>query len=116
MQEVRALLPEGNGFVLHDDLEVFYAADVRRRRSREVDFGVWWTLPGQDWPYWRVTWVELTGEVIAVVQLPNGLGTTVSHVGFPSEAAVDAALDGWPEHCHEGGLGWLWDRLAKGIA
>jgi hypothetical protein len=114
MQAVRELLPEADGFVVHQDLEAFYISDERRRRSREVDYGVWWTLPAQDWPYWRVSWVEATGEFYAVAQLASGDGTTVAHAGFPSEEAAEAALAGWEDHCHEGGLGWVWARLVNG--
>lgn len=113
MQEVRTFLPEGNGFILHADLEAFYATDERRRHSPEVDYGVWWTLPGQRWPYWRVSWVEATGEVYAVAQLPSGDGTTVAHAGFATQEAAETALQGWAEHCHEGGLDWLWGRLVN---
>lgn len=101
------------GFVLHDDVATFYAGDARRERSPEVDFGVWWTLPGETWPNWRVSWVEATGEVYAVAQTQGDLGPVVSRAGFPTREGVEAALEGWADHCHQGGLRWLWERLAS---
>lgn len=101
----------GPGFQVFDTLEAFYR-DQRRARSGEVDFGVWWTLPEQRWPNWRVSWVAATGEVYAVAQT-HAMGPVVARGGFPTREAVEAALDGWTEHCgSSGGLGWLWERLA----
>lgn len=105
----------GPGFQVFDTLEAFYA-DERRARSGEVDFGVWWTLPGQRWPNWRVSWVRDTGEVYAVAQTSKK-GPVVARSGFPTREAVEAALEGWTGHCGRGGgLGWLWERLAAQMA
>ena len=38
-----------------------------RATSREIDFGVNWTLKGEGrWPFWRLSWIETTGELYAV--------------------------------------------------
>lgn len=49
-------------------VEVFYADDERRRRSPELDFGVWWRDRGG--VVYRLSWVEATGELIAVQLTP----------------------------------------------
>lgn len=101
----------GPGFQVFSTLEAFYA-DERRAGSGEVDFGVWWTLPEQRWPNWRVSWVRDTGEVYAVAQTREK-GPVVARGGLPSREYVEAALESWTEHCgRSGGLGWLWERLA----
>ncbi len=115
---------------IYDSLEAFYAADERRRRSGEADYGVWWT---DVWslPCWRVSYIQATGEVYAV----EGSGGRVEVLGVvPPDPADDGAaypygdkrvqqtyyrtldriLAGWPEHCGEpGGLQWVRDALRK---
>jgi hypothetical protein len=51
----------------YDSVEAFYDADDRRRWSGEVDFGVWWRAAGV---VYRLTWVEATGELVAVQLTP----------------------------------------------
>ena len=52
---------------MYPTLEAYYAADERRRRSEETDYGVHWRLHG--WEYrWRVSYVRNTGEIYAVHQ------------------------------------------------
>lgn len=66
---------DGSGAALADPLEpilhqmsafssidLFYDLDERRRRSREIDYGVWWRWHDE---LYRVSWVEATGELIA---------------------------------------------------
>lgn len=48
-------------------VEAFYAADERRRRSPELDFGVGWRAADV---VYRLTWVDATGELIAVQLTP----------------------------------------------
>ena len=48
-------------------LEAYYAADERRLRSEEADYGV--SLRLQGWDYrWRVSYIRNTGEVYVVHQ------------------------------------------------
>jgi hypothetical protein len=51
----------------YSSVEAFYAADERRRRSPELDFGVWWRAAGV---VYRLTWVDATGELVAVQLTP----------------------------------------------
>ena len=47
------------------DVERFYDEDPRRRSSREIEFGNFWSL-GKLESRWFVSWIEDTGELIAV--------------------------------------------------
>ena len=108
------------------DLEEFYAADERRRRSAELEFGRdWHDLVGRC----GVSWVEDTGEVY-VMREPNAavtgsgagdlelvpmsdhaLGVEVLGVvmGRPS---VESVMSGWEQQMSEaGGIEWLRDRV-----
>lgn len=113
--------PEG-----FDSQEAFYAADERRRLSPEVDFGVWWRGPAAS--VFRLTWVEETGEVIAVSLAPATFafndGSVLVRAGEPgavfrlavleSREAVEQALAGWAYVCGEpDSLGWARGRLAR---
>jgi len=67
----------------------------RRRRSGEVDFGVHWRLaPGVEFPRWRVSWIEGTGDFYAV-ELTTDRYIVLGH--HESREGVEAALDGWAE-------------------
>jgi hypothetical protein len=118
------------------DVEAFYAADERRRRSGEVDFGVWWRHGRR---IYRISWVAVTGELIAVQLSPptvqpfsfgaepaglsrGGLGVvvyggearTVSVLArIDTEAELEQILDGWAEVCGaEDSLVWIRRQLA----
>src|SRR5215831_2160011 len=61
-------------------LEDFWREDIERERSPECDYGVHWAGPGEGrpgaWPLWRVSYLQYTGEVVAVCQMegcPVGL-------------------------------------------
>lgn len=47
-----------------------WAEQPERKRSPESDYGSWWTLRGDNnypqFPRWRVSWIEKTGELYAV--------------------------------------------------
>jgi hypothetical protein len=120
-------------------LDVYYESDERRRRSREIDFGVWWKLGAETF---RVTWVEATGELIAVRLGPGrggrGLIKIVTHEAgpalllgqgavnlggepmevyelavIPDEDEVEGLLAGWAEVCDEpNSLAWIVGRCA----
>jgi len=73
-----------------------WISDPRRARSPEVDFGVWWRLGKQNWPQWRVSWIEATGELYArELELDSDryiiLGT------FATLEEVQARMAGWAE-------------------
>ena len=73
-----------------------WISDPRRARSPELDFGCWWTLGGRDWPRWRVSWIEATGELYAKEQAPDSdrfiiLGT------FATRKEIESRLAGWAE-------------------
>jgi hypothetical protein len=112
-------------------LDLFYELDERRRRSPELDFGVWWRW-GND--HYRLTWVDATGELIAVrmgaprfdrmiqVATHGFLAFDVAASGEPMQvyvlavisfrAQVEQLLDGWAEVCGEpGSMGWVAERL-----
>lgn len=88
-------------------LNDFYKVD-ERKRSPELDFGVWWRK-GTNYPTYRVSWVENTGEVYAV----NLQNDDVDILGkVEGRDQVEAALEGWPEYCGPlFGFDWLKGRL-----
>jgi hypothetical protein len=66
-----------------------------RRRSPEVDFGVWWRVPGSLYT-WRVSWVQNTGELYARELAPDG-DRFVLLGAFLTREAVEARMAGWAE-------------------
>jgi len=75
-----------------------------RRRSPELDFGVWWR---EAWavPTYRISWVEDTGEVIAVENRNDQAGDRYEIIGKTepkNREAIENKLKGWAEKC--GGL------------
>ena len=66
-----------------------------RERSPEVDFGVWWRVPGS--PYtWRVSWIQDTGELYARELVPDS-DRFILLGAFPTREAVEARMAGWAE-------------------
>jgi hypothetical protein len=66
-----------------------------RKRSRELDYGVWWR-DGRNYPTYRVTWVANTGEVYAIDQQE----IRIELLGkVPTESEVERLLDGWSGIC-----------------
>lgn len=111
------------------DLDRFYELDERRRRSPEVDYGVWWRWHGCNY---RITWVEATGELIAVRLGPTQVRRIggVSHAdgllalfaGEPMDVYVlatladrdtaERVLEGWADACGQpDSLAWVARRL-----
>ena len=74
-----------------------WADDPRRKASKEVDFGVHWTLDGH-WPTWRVSWIEETGELYAR-ELDGGDRYILLGV-FPKREEVETFMEGWAEGPH----------------
>ena len=116
------------------DIEQFYSADERRRRSVEVEFGNnWFDAKGSRY---ELSWVEDTGELYAMLELTPEADTWTPFGDIEVEdAAVDSlvvtvlgniatrdeveqVLDGWAGHMVEpDGVHWVAERLqAAGIA
>ena len=116
------------------DIEQFYSADERRRRSGEVEFGNnWFDAKGSRY---ELSWVEDTGELYAMLELTpeadtwtpfgdvevedssvDSLAVTVLGT-LATRAEVDQVLEGWAERMLEpDGVHWVAERLqAAGIA
>ncbi|MHB1503303.1 MAG: hypothetical protein ACYCTL_05205 [Acidimicrobiales bacterium] len=114
------------------DIEEFYEADERRRRSEEIELG-------QDWrdthgARYELSWVVDTGELYVMreptVPMTEDPFGDVFNTSFPvNELAVavigwiatqqelDALLDGWQQAmASPDGVGWLAERLrSRGV-
>ena len=109
---------------MYPTLDAYYAADERRLRSEECDYGVHWRLDG--WEYrWRVSYVRNTGEVYAV-NLGSTIGPVFVMAIIPPDpvadgdrrslfyATLEMILEGWPDQCgRPDSLRWVRDRLAN---
>jgi len=111
------------------DIEEFYAADERRRRSEEVEFGTDWA-DAQEARY-ELSWVVDTGELYVmreplVKMLEDPFGDvfdpsvptdqlSVAVVGWiPERAEVEDVLSGWQAAmAAPDGIGWLAERLRQ---
>ena len=72
---------------VYPTLEAYYAADERRLRSEECDYGVHWRLKG--WEHrWRVSYVRSTGEIYAVNQ-GSIIGPVFVMAIIPSDPVAD---------------------------
>ena len=119
-------------------LEAFYDGQPERRTSGEADFGVHWHAGGKRWPGWRVSYVQATGEVIAVEQYgkcqvrvlgvvqpdpderfaskdeAGGIAWSDRHGRGTYYDTLDRILDGWAEPDVSGhDLAWVERRLAS---
>ena len=116
------------------DIEQFYSADERRRRSAEVEFGNnWFDTKGSRY---ELSWVEDTGELYAMLELTPEADTWTPFGDIEVEDAkvdslvvtvlgsiatrdeVEQMLDGWAGHMVEtDGVHWVAERLQEaGIA
>jgi hypothetical protein len=105
--------------------EAFYDADTRRPPSRERDFGNRWS-GSEVQPFWRISYLVSTGELIAVRQgpaVPNplvaGPPPAVMLIGwFPDAETCEKALAGWQaRHGHRNGIAWIRQQARrKGVA
>ena len=111
------------------DIEEFYSADERRRRSAEGEFGNnWFDVKGNRY---ELSWVEDTGELYAMLELvpeadtwtPFGdievedvpvdtlLVTVLATI--PERQAVEQLLEGWTDRmAAPDGVHWVAERLA----
>jgi hypothetical protein len=111
------------------DIEEFYEADERRRRSEEVEIGTDWH--DADGARYEVSWVADTGELY-LMREPNvpmttdPLGdlwstslrtdaVTVVVVGWIAERArLEEVIGGWQEAMgQDNSISWLVDRLRQ---
>jgi hypothetical protein len=76
-----------------ESIEAFYRDDEARRLSPELDFGVWWKWRGV---VYRLTWLDDTGELIAV-QLSAPVVRTIPFDGKSIAYAGVAIIGGEPE-------------------
>jgi hypothetical protein len=83
-------------------LSSFYAADRRRKSSRERDIGLYWR-DGANGPTYRAAWVLDTGELIAVRHgaINDGGGTVETLAVFHYPEDLEEALEGWDDVCGE---------------
>jgi hypothetical protein len=101
----------------HPSLDAFYAADGRRRHSRERDLGLLWRDEGT--AAFRAAWLEGTGEIyLFMYERVDGSGGWV-HVldrRFTVREVV-SSFEGYREVCgHAGSLRWFLDRAGAGRA
>jgi hypothetical protein len=111
------------------NIEEFYEADERRRRSEEVEIGTEWH--DADEARYEASWVADTGELYVMAE-PNARLTTdlfgdawassvttdsvtVAVVGWIADRArLEEVLDGWPTAMVEpNSVAWLSDRLRQ---
>jgi hypothetical protein len=108
------------------DLEEFYAADERRRRSTELEFGRDWN---DENGRWGVSWIEDTGELYLMREPDAGVwgdafgdmrarpvsehALDVEVLGVvPGRSAVESVMSGWEQKMPEpDGIAWLRDRV-----
>jgi hypothetical protein len=111
------------------DIEEFYQADERRRRSEEIEFGTEWL--DEKGARYEVSWVADTGELYVMgepnthmsVDLFGDLyepqvttsSVTVAVVGWiPDRTHVEQTLDGWQQAMTgPNGIAWLTERLRQ---
>ena len=95
----------------YPSLEAFYAADFRRRHSKERDLGLLWRDRGE--AAFRAAWVQGTGEVYLFMYAQiDGSGGTVDVLDrrFTLREIV-RTFAGYRDHCGQpGSLQWLLDR------
>ena len=108
------------------DIEDFYSADERRRKSAELEFGTDWSDQNGRC---EVSWVEDTGEVYVmrepvaavtgsgagdlelVPMSEDALGVEVLGV-VTGRSAIEGVMSGWESKMPDAdGIAWLRDRV-----
>jgi hypothetical protein len=108
------------------DLEEFYAADERRRRSAELEFGRDWN---DENGRWGASWIEDTGELYLMREPSAGVwgdafgdmrarpvsehALDIEVLGVvPGRAGIESVMSGWEQKMLEpDGIAWLRDRV-----
>jgi hypothetical protein len=110
------------------DIEEFYAADVRRRDSAEVELGRDWL--DESGRRFELAWVEATGELYLMsepvepaiedplgdvfVRLPSREVKVKVLARVPDRFELERLLAGWQDQMgRPGGLRWLSERLVS---
>jgi hypothetical protein len=111
------------------NIEEFYAADERRRRSEEIELGTEWY--DADGARYELSWVADTGELyvmrepdVPMTEDPFGDvyhsqvrtdSVTVGVVGWiPDRDRLETVLEGWESAMSEpNSITWLTQRLAQ---
>ena len=105
------------------NMDAFYV-DLRRRRSPEADYGVFW-YDDNPLERWRVSYVQATGEIYACRNGDTPQNSPVEVLGIlPADkpdaplgvwyTTLDKVLSDWPTHCGKpGGLTWIRTQLAR---
>jgi hypothetical protein len=111
------------------DIEQFYEADERRRRSEEIELGTEWR--DADGARYELSWVADTGELyvmrepdVPMTEDPFGDlyrsqvrtdSVTVAVVGWiPERDRMEEVLEGWDRVMAEpNSIRWLADRLRQ---
>jgi hypothetical protein len=111
------------------NIEEFYEADERRRRSEEVEIGTEWH--DANGARYEASWVADTGELYVMAEPNAQLATdlfgdawapsvstdsvTVAVVGWiPDRARLEQVLDGWQAAMGEANsVAWLSERLRQ---
>lgn len=111
------------------DIEEFYDADERRRRSEEIELGTEWH--DADGARYEVSWIADTGELyvmrephVPMTEDPFGdvytsrvrtESVTVAVVGWiPDRDQMEKVLEGWESAMNEpNSIAWLAERLKQ---
>lgn len=97
-------------------LSTFYAQDLRRARSHELQVGSMWKTDDAA-PPWRAAWLETTGEFFVVrYDGPHDHDPgPVEVLGIlPDRFTVEVGLRGWWHTCgYQGSLAWLRARVGQ---
>jgi hypothetical protein len=97
----------------YPSLEAFYAADRRRRHSRERNVGLLWR--GRGGSTFRAAWIQETGEVYLFRHgwPPDGGGTVDLVDRLFGLGELHAAIRGYGAVCgRRDSLAWFLDRVS----
>jgi hypothetical protein len=118
------------------DIEEFYDADDRRRKSAEIELGTDWRDESAN--RYELNWVEDTGELYVMREpaarawadpfagihvdirgkspVTGEIVSVIAHI--PSRAELEEVLEGWPEAMSQpDGTAWIARRLGqRGVA
>ena len=100
----------------YPNIEAFYSENEARRRSRWVDYGMWWH-DGVSAEFWYVSYIQAAGEVYAVRHQDGQvevLGIVEPDPEGSYHQTLDRILEGWTEQCGRlNSLPWVRERLAQ---
>lgn len=87
----------------------------KRKRSGEVDYGVWWYDGRNRYPTYRISWVADTGEFYAAAADGANDEREIEILGeVQGREEAERALEGWVDKCGEmNSLQWAREQLAR---